>query len=105
MRSDMIYIIIGMSIVTQLPRLLPLVVLSRLNLPPLVIRWLKQIPIAVLSALLFPSLFMPNGNLSFSLDNTTLLAALPCILVAFKTKNLLLTILTGIIASALLQLL
>ncbi|NLC43689.1 MAG: AzlD domain-containing protein [Clostridiales bacterium] len=105
MRSDMIYIIIGMSIVTQLPRLLPLVVLSRLNLPPLVIRWLKQIPIAVLSALLFPSLFMPNGNLSFSLDNTTLIAALPCILVAFKTKNLLLTILTGIIASALLQLL
>lgn len=105
MRSDMIFIIVGMSIVTQLPRLLPLVVLSRLNLPPLVIRWLKQIPIAVLSALLFPTLLIPDGNLSFSLDNTSLVAALPCILVAVKTKNLLLTILTGIITSALLQLL
>lgn len=105
MRSDnMFFIIVGMSIVTQLPRLLPLVVLSRLNLPPLVIRWLKQIPVAVLSALLFPSLLMPDGNLSLSLDNTALMAALPCVLVAVKTKNLLLTILTGIIASALLQL-
>ncbi len=105
MRSDnMFFIIVGMSIVTQLPRLLPLVVLSRLNLPPLVIRWLKQIPVAVLSALLFPSLLMPDRNLSLSLDNTALMAALPCVLVAVKTKNLLLTILTGIIASALLQL-
>ena len=103
MRPDIIPIIIGMSIVTQLPRLLPLVVLSKLNLPPLVIRWLKQIPVAVLSALLLPTLLMPNGELYLSPSNTALLAALPCILVAVKTKNLLWTVVTGILASALLQ--
>ena len=105
MRSSVLFIIIGMSVVTQLPRLLPLVVLSKLNLPPLMVRWLKQIPVAVLSALLFPTLLLSEGSLSLSLDNTALLAALPCILVAAKTKNLFLTVFTGIAVSALLQML
>ena len=99
----MIYLILGMSLVTQLPRLLPLVVLSRLSLPPIVIRWLKQIPVAVLSALLFPSLHIADGRLSLSLNNTALLAAIPSIIVAAKTKNLFLTVLAGIASSALLQ--
>ena len=59
MKPEMIYLILGMSLVTQLPRLLPLVVLSRLSLPPIVIRWLKQIPVAVLSACFsLPSLLL-----------------------------------------------
>ena len=103
MKSEMIYLILGMSLVTQLPRLLPLVVLSRLSLPPIVIRWLKQIPVAVLSALLFPSLLIADGRLSLSLNNTALLAAIPSIIVAAKTKNLFLTVLAGIASSALLQ--
>ncbi|MGI6538158.1 MAG: AzlD domain-containing protein [Caldicoprobacterales bacterium] len=103
MKPEMIYLILGMSLVTQLPRLLPLVVLSRLSLPPIVIRWLKQIPVAVLSALLFPSLLIADGRLSLSLNNTALLAAIPSIIVAAKTKNLFLTVLAGIASSALLQ--
>jgi branched-subunit amino acid transport protein len=86
MRSEILFIIIGMSIVTQLPRIVPLVVLTRISLPPLVIRWLKHIPVAVLSALLFPSLLMSDGTLSLSLDNTALLAAIPCMIIAAKTK-------------------
>jgi branched-subunit amino acid transport protein len=104
MRSEILFIIIGMSIVTQLPRIVPLVVLTRISLPPLVIRWLKHIPVAVLSALLFPSLLMPDGTLSLSLNNTALLAAIPCMILAAKTKNLFITVLTGIVISALLQL-
>lgn len=104
MRSEILFIIIGMSMVTQLPRIIPLVVLTRMSLPPLVVRWLKHIPVAVLSALLFPSLLLSDGRLSLSLDNTALLAAIPCMVIAAKTKNLFLTVLTGIIISALLQL-
>ncbi|HHU48862.1 MAG: AzlD domain-containing protein [Caldicoprobacterales bacterium] len=104
MRSEILFVIIGMSMVTQLPRIIPLVVLTRMSLPPLVVRWLKHIPVAVLSALLFPSLLLSDGRLSLSLDNTALLAAIPCMVIAAKTKNLFLTVLTGIIISALLQL-
>ncbi|HHT65986.1 MAG: AzlD domain-containing protein [Caldicoprobacterales bacterium] len=104
MRPEMVYLIIGMSVVTQLPRVLPLVVLTRMSLPPLVVRWLKHIPVAVLSALLFPSLLLSEGSLNLTLDNTSLLAAIPCILIAAKTKNLFLTVLAGILVSALLRL-
>lgn len=104
MRSEILFVIIGMSMVTQLPRIIPLVVLTRMSLPPLVVRWLKHIPVAVLSALLFPSLLLSDGRLSLSLDNTALLAAIPCMVIAAKTKNLFLTVLTGIVISALLQL-
>jgi|SRR5690554_6746251 branched-subunit amino acid transport protein len=103
MRPEILFMIIGMSIVTQLPRIVPLVVLTRISLPPLIERWLKHIPVAVLSALLFPSLLLSDGSLSLSLDNTALLAAIPCIIIAAKTKNLFLTVLAGIIISALLQ--
>ena len=105
MKKEILFIIIGMSIVTQLPRIIHLVVLPRINLPPLLVRWLKHIPVAVLSALLFPSLLLPNGSFSLSLDNTALLAAIPCMVLAAKTKNLFLTVFTGIIIFALLQLL
>src|SRR5690554_1004970 len=103
MKPDMFLIIIGMSLVTQLPRVLPLVVLTCISLPPLVVRWLKQIPIAVLSALLLPSLLISEGAVNLSLYNKALIAAIPCIILAVKTKNLFLTVLTGIVFSALLQ--
>ncbi|HHY82682.1 MAG TPA: AzlD domain-containing protein [Clostridiales bacterium] len=103
MKREIFFLIIGMSIVTQLPRILPLIVLTRISMPSIVVRWLKHIPVAVLSALLLPALLLPGGSLSLSLDNTALLSSIPCILVAAKTKNLFLTVLTGIIFSALFQ--
>jgi len=105
METKILLIIIGMSIVTQLPRIVPLVVLSKLNLPPLLLKWLRYIPAAVLAALLFPALLMPDGVLLLSLENKTLLASIPCIAVAVKTRNLFLTVIVGISAMFLLQLL
>jgi len=103
MKQEIFYLILGMSIVTQLPRILPLIILTKISLPPLVTKWLKHIPAAVLSALLLPALLLPGGRLSLSADNTALLSSIPCMLVAVKTKNLFLTVLTGIVFSALLQ--
>ena len=104
MESEIILIIIGMSLVTMLPRILPLVVLTKVSLPPLVVNWLKHIPVAILSALLLPSLLLSNGTLSLTLDNKYILASIPCMLLAAKTKNLFLTVIVGIGMMALLQL-
>lgn len=105
MKTEILLIIIGMSIVTQLPRIIPLVVLSKLNLPPLLLKWLKYIPAAVLAALLFPAVLMPDGVFLLSLNNKTLLASIPCIAVAVKTKSLFLTVIVGIGAMFLFQIL
>ncbi|HEY3315216.1 MAG TPA: AzlD domain-containing protein, partial [Bacillota bacterium] len=51
-RPQMLALFAGMALVTYLPRMLPLVVLSRFKLPPAVLRWLSFVPVAVLSALL-----------------------------------------------------
>jgi len=96
--------IIGMSIVTYLPRMIPLVILSKFNIPPLWMKWLNYIPVAVLSALLAPILLISDGKLALSSDNKPLLASIPCFLVAAKTKNLFLTVLVGIVSMFLLKL-
>ena len=84
-----------MMLVTYLPRMLPLVLLSKLNLPPLLLSWLKYIPVAVLASLLAPELLLSNGSLNLSFDNTLLVAAVPAFLIAFKTKNLFYTVFIG----------
>ncbi|MDD2402185.1 MAG: AzlD domain-containing protein [Clostridia bacterium] len=95
MDSKVFAIIIGMMLVTYIPRMLPLVVLSKMNIPPLVLNWLKYIPIAVLASLLAPEIFMNETGLDISLNNQMLLAAIPAFIVASLTKNLFYTVFSG----------
>ncbi|AFH66172.1 AzlD domain-containing protein [Paenibacillus caseinilyticus] len=103
-RLDILWIILGTSLVTLLPRVIPLVVLSRFELPPGVLRFLNQVPIAVMSALLAQEIFLESGRVVPLMENIKLLAALPTFLVAMLTKSLLGTVVTGVVTMALLQL-
>jgi len=86
-----------MMLVTALPRILPLLLLSKISIPPLVMRWLRFIPVAVLSALLAPEIFQPAGSWNFSPLNPHVLSAIACFAVVFKTRNIFLTIFAGMI--------
>ena len=77
---------------------------GRFELPETVRRALHYVPPAVLSAIIFPELFLPSGTLDLSLENTRLLAGLIAILVAWFTRNTLITILAGMLALFLLKL-
>jgi len=57
----------------------------------------------VLSAIIFPELLFMDGRLDLSLDNNRLLAGLVAILVAWRTRNTLLTIAVGMAALLILQ--
>lgn len=74
-----------------------------LQVPETIRKALHYVPPAVLSAIIFPELFIHEGTLNFSLDNSRLLAGLVAILVAWLSKNTLLTILAGMLALFLLQ--
>lgn len=76
---------------------------GRFDIPAVVKRALRFVPPAVLSALIAPALFLPNNKLDLGLDNHRLLAGVVAILVAWKTKNTLLTILAGMAALLFLQ--
>ncbi len=76
---------------------------GRLEVPETIQRALRFVPPAVLSAIVFPELLIHSGNLDLSFGNTRLLAGVVAIVVAFFTKNTLLTILAGMIMLLLLQ--
>ena len=73
------------------------------EIPILVRRGLRFVPPAVLSAIVFPELLLHEGKLSLSWQNDRLLAGLLAVLIAWRTKSVVLTILAGMAALLLLQ--
>lgn len=78
---------------------------GRFEVPETMRRALRFVPPAVLSAIVFPELLIKSSHFDFSLTNFRLLAGLVAILVAWKTKNTLLTILAGMAALLIFELL
>jgi len=77
---------------------------GKFEIPPTMRKALHYVPPAVLSAITVPALVYQSNHLDLTLGNTRLLAGIVAILVAWYTKNTLLTILAGMIALLLLQL-
>lgn len=62
------WMLLGMALATYIPRMIPLVFLEGKELPPIVSGVLRNIPYAVLGALIFPAiLFVQEGNLLFGI--------------------------------------
>ena len=95
---------IGMGLVTYLPRLLPAWFLRGKKLPPFVEAWLKYVPVAVLSALLLPSILISDGSFNLHWNNLYLWAALPAGLTAWKTRSMFATVLVGMAVVAIIRL-
>ncbi len=94
-------LICGLALGTFLIRVLPLTLLSRVTLPASVRAWLRYVPSAVLAASLAQTLLVREGALNLSWANAYLWAALPAFLVAWRTRNMILTMLSGMAAYAL----
>ena len=92
-----IIMIIG-GLLTFATRLSFIFLLDRIRVPDWFRRSLRFVPAAVLSAIILPELTSPNNTLFLSWRNPQLLAGLVAILVAWKTKNVILTILAGMAA-------
>ncbi|BCS87846.1 AzlD domain-containing protein [Pseudodesulfovibrio sediminis] len=96
MGQEIIFLtILGMLAVTYIPRMLPLVALASKRLPEPVIRWLSFVPVAVLSAMLFPSLLLKDAAFNFSSENYFLWAAIPAFLLAWRIRSFFGTVALG----------
>ena len=96
-------LLIGMGLVTYAIRLSLIVLIGRVDVPPIIQRALRFVPPAVLSAIIFPELLRPGGALDLSFGNVRLLAGVLAAGVAWRTKNVLLTIGVGMVALWVLQ--
>jgi branched-subunit amino acid transport protein len=79
------------------------VFIGKMRVSPLAQQALRFVPVAVLSALIAPALFFSSGSLNVSFSNIRLIAGILAILVAWRTKNVLLTIFIGMACLLILQ--
>ena len=90
-------IIIGMAVVNFAVRFTPIAIVSRIDLPDPLMRWLSFIPISVMGALVAGEVFRPGGETLPPLTNPYLIAAIPTALVYYKTRSLLGSVIVGVI--------
>jgi branched-subunit amino acid transport protein len=91
-------LVAGMALVTFGIRYPLLATLGKVPLPPPLLRALKFVPAAVLTAIVVPGLLMPSGDqIDISFGNAQLVAGIVSILVAWRSRNLLLTIVVGML--------
>ncbi|NOQ51787.1 MAG: AzlD domain-containing protein [Desulfuromonadaceae bacterium] len=94
---DYFFLFSGMGLVTYVPRALPLLYLAHKQLPRWLVDWLDLIPVAILSALLAPSLFSDSATRSLQLGKPEFLVAIPTLIFALKTRSLGGTVLIGML--------
>ena len=100
---DMILCMVGVFAVTYFSRSLPLLALKTDMLSETLRRWLSFVPVTILSALVGPDLLVRDNTLSLGPDNIFLMAAIPTLLVSWKTKSFFGTIAVGMLTVALLR--
>lgn len=59
---NILLLILGMALVTYIPRLLPALFLDRFKFPQWFQRWLRNIPYAALGALIFPGVILVDKD-------------------------------------------
>ena len=105
--TEQCLLILGMSLVTAIPRIFPLLLLSSRALPEPFMRWLEMVPPAVLAALLAQEIFLIRSGdmvrLNLHMDNLFLWATVPTVLVGCIFNNFFATVATGLGTVALLR--
>jgi len=92
----LLFLFIGLG--TFLQRLSFIFLIGKVRMPGWLDRAMRFVPPSVLAALVFPALTHPAGVLDISLGNFRLLAGLAGALVAWRTRNVLLTLAAGMLA-------
>lgn len=96
-------LILVIGVATYAIRLSFVTIFGKREIPAFVLRVLRFVPMAVLSAIIWPQLFLVNGTLDLSPANPRWLAGLIAALIAWRTRNVLLTIGIGMAALWILQ--
>jgi branched-subunit amino acid transport protein len=91
--SMIVLTIIGMAVVTYIPRMLPFIMFQGKELPAFVQGVLKNVPYATLGALIFPAvLFIKEGDILYGA-----IGAAGAFLIAFTGVNVIFVVLGSIV--------
>lgn len=93
----------AIGVTTYLTRLSFVTIFGKREVPAFILRMLRFVPIAVLSAIIWPQLFLVHSTPDLSPTNPRWLAGLIAGLIAWRTRNVLLTIGIGMAVLWILQ--
>jgi branched-subunit amino acid transport protein len=93
--DKLVWLIVAMGAVTYIPRMLPFVLLERWSLPPFLQGVLKNVPYAMLGALIVPGIFLVQDDPLFGV-----IGFVVAFLVAFLGANVTIVVLVTIIVLA-----
>ena len=96
--------VIFSGLVTWIPRMIPFILVKYKGLPAIVERFLKFLPVSIIFALILSSVTNAKTGQLPSFKWLDLLAIFPTTYIAFKYKNLILTVVCGVILVALIRL-
>ncbi len=86
-------IVVGLS--TYALRLSFILLSDRLKLPPTLERALRFVPVAALAAIILPEVVFAGDTLDLTVGNARLVAGFVATMVAWRSRNLFLTIVVG----------
>lgn len=90
---SLLLLVIGMGLVTYIPRMLPMVLLQDIKLSPFLNRFLQFIPYAAIGALIFPGILTSTSS-----TDSAVFGGLIAAMLAYFRLNLMLVVLGGITA-------
>jgi branched-subunit amino acid transport protein len=96
-------VIVGMALLNYAVRFPPIAIVSRMDLPRPVMRWLSFVPIAVMGALVAGEVLRPAGVWRNPLTSPWLLAALVTGVVFKVTRSFLGATVSGMVSFVVLQ--
>ncbi len=91
MSQTMLIIILGMAIVTYIPRVLPLVSMNGKEMPPKVKAVLQNVPYAALGALIFPGILFIQDDIWFGI-----IGGITALVIALLGANLIIVVISAI---------
>ncbi|WP_243356307.1 AzlD domain-containing protein [Bacillus litorisediminis] len=92
MTSPIFWMIVGMGIVTYIPRMLPFVLIRGKELPSFIQGVLKNVPYATLGALIFPAIFFIQEELWFGV-----VGAISAFAIAFAGVNVIVVVIGTVV--------
>lgn len=98
--KEILIIVLGCSLVTWVPRIAPFILAKTIKFPKKILKFLEFLPICILSSLLLQSVLISKDSGFPIFDVVKTFALIPTLLVAIITKNLMKTVVIGIITIA-----
>jgi len=92
--DNLLLLVIGMSAVTYIPRMLPLVLLQNIQLPPFWQRFLSYIPYAAIGALIFPGILNSTAS-----TGSAVAGGIIAVVLAYLKVNLILVVFGAILGA------